>query len=174
MSPLEPSSTDDDAHQLKRTGRSLDRAAAAVPALRPELDRAFELLGRAHAALGPRPLVPVHGAAHLGQWLVDDRGRLGLVDFDRFARGEPEFDLATFVVELGAAVRTVPEPELGQAVLDGYRGVAGEVDEQRFRLYLVHKQLGRVVRAAAGLRPDGPEGADHERPGVMTRLQEHV
>jgi aminoglycoside phosphotransferase (APT) family kinase protein len=101
----------------------------------------------------------VHGAAHLGQWLVDDTGRLGLVDFDRFARGEPEFDLATFVVELRAASRGRPTEELETAVLDGFRAVAGEVDAQRLALYISHGQLGTVARTACALRPDAEERA---------------
>jgi hypothetical protein len=171
VAPLDPGDTDDDAHQLKRTRRSLERAAVAVPSMRAELDRASELLGRAHSCLGPRPLVPIHGAAHLGQWLVDDTGRLGLVDFDRFAWGEPEFDLATFLVEAGAAARSVPVEELRAAVLDGFRDVAGPVDDQRLQLYLMHKRLSRIVRAAAGLRPDGPDRAVRELAGVMEDLR---
>jgi hypothetical protein len=174
-SSLRPASTDDDAHQLKRTRRSLHRAAAAVPALGPELDRALELLAEAHAHLRPRPLVPIHGAAHLGQWLVDDTGRLGLVDFDRFALGEPEFDLATFLVEAvaagGARARGADAERLRRAVLDGYPEVAGALDEDRLRLYLLHKRLGRVVRAAAGLRPGGPERAAQALTDVMVELR---
>jgi hypothetical protein len=156
---LRPSRRDDAANQLARTQRRLVRAAAAVPALAAGLRRASDALTRAHDRLGARPLVPVHGAAHLGQWLVDDTGRLGLVDFDRFARGEPEFDLATFVVELRAASRGRPTEELETAVLDGFRAVAGEVDAQRLALYISHGQLGTVARTACALRPDAEERA---------------
>ncbi|HET6651390.1 MAG TPA: aminoglycoside phosphotransferase family protein [Nocardioides sp.] len=160
VSGLLPSRVDDSARQLARTRRQLGRGADAVPALTDDFMRALEVLMSAHERLGPASLVPIHGAAHLGQWLVDDAGRLGLIDFDRFAMGEPEFDLATFVVELlatsgarasGAALR--------DAVLDGFRSVAGEPDPARLELYLVHKGLGRAARAAAGLAPDGEERA---------------
>jgi aminoglycoside phosphotransferase (APT) family kinase protein len=103
--------------------------------------------------------VPIHGAAHLGQWLVDDAGGLGLIDFDRFAMGEPEFDLATFVVELVAASGTRASVDLQAAVLDGFGSVAGEPDPARLEVYLLHKRLGRAARAAAGLAPDGEERA---------------
>ena len=156
-STLQPSRTDDAANQLARTKRGLVRAAAAVPSLAAGLRRASDALTRAHERLGARPLVPVHGAAHLGQWLVDDTGRLGLVDFDRFARGEPEFDLATFVVELRTSSRGRPTEELETAVLDGFRAVAGEVDAQRLALYILHGRLGRVARKACALRPDAEE-----------------
>jgi hypothetical protein len=160
VSGLRPSRVDDSARQLARTWRQLGRGADAVPALADDFKRAYEALMRAHEGLAPTTLVPIHGAAHLGQWLVDDAGRLGLIDFDRFAMGEPEFDLATFVVELlatpgarasGAALR--------DSVLDGFRSVAGEPDPARLELYLVHKRLGRAARAAAGLAPDGEERA---------------
>jgi len=51
------------------------------------------------------------------QWLVDGDGRLGLVDFDRYALGEPELDIATFLVELETeSPRAVPMAELTAAV----------------------------------------------------------
>ena len=156
---LRPSRRDDATTQLVRTKRGLVRAAAAVPALAAGLRRASDALTRAHDRLGARPLVPVHGAAHLGQWLVDDTGRLGLVDFDRFARGEPEFDLATFVVELRALSQGRPTEELETAVVDGFRAVAGEVDAQRLALYILHRRLGMVARTACALRPDAEERA---------------
>ena len=156
---VRPSQADDATGQLARTKRALARAAAAAPALAPGLRRASDSLTRAHDRLGARPLVPVHGAAHLGQWLVDDTGRLGLVDFDRFAWGEPEFDLATFVVELTRAVAGTPTAELETAVVDGFRAVAGEPDEQRLALYILHRRLAKVARTACALRPDAEERA---------------
>ena len=156
-STLRSSRRDDATNLLVRTKRGLVRAAAAAPALAAGLRKASDALTRAHDRLGARPLVPVHGAAHLGQWLVDDTGRLGLVDFDRFARGEPEFDLATFVVELRASSRGRPTQELETAVVDGFRAVAGEVDAQRLALYILHRRLGRVARTACALRPDAEE-----------------
>ncbi len=162
VSPLRPRRTDDDARQLARTRRSVARAAAAAPGLEPGLQEVLEVLARAHRRLRPRPLVPAHGAAHLGQWLVAEDGRLGLVDFDRFAWGEPEFDLATFLVELAATSGAPPAGPLRAAVVEGYEERAGTVDEDRLTLYLLHKRLARVARAAAGLRPDGPERAARE------------
>jgi aminoglycoside phosphotransferase (APT) family kinase protein len=90
---------------------------------------------------------------------VDDTGRLGLVDFDRFARGDPEFDLATFMVELRASSQGRPVEELETAVIDGFRAVAGEVDARRLALYTVHKRLGLVARTACALRPDAEQRA---------------
>ena len=157
--PLRPNRRDDASVQLARTKRALTRGAAATPALSEGLRNAADSLTRAHERLAARPLVPIHGAAHLGQWLVDDTGRLGLVDFDRFAWGEPEFDLATFLVDLPELLRERETGELEAAVVDGYRSVAGDVDAHLLALYILHKRLTKVARMAASLRPDAEERA---------------
>jgi aminoglycoside phosphotransferase (APT) family kinase protein len=111
----------------------------------------------------------VHGAAHLGQWLVDDTGRLGLIDFDRYALGEPEFDLATFIVELRAeSSLRMRAAEIEESVLEGFRAVAGEPDRRRLQVYVLHKRLTRVARLATALRPDAGQRATRE----LQKLQE--
>jgi aminoglycoside phosphotransferase (APT) family kinase protein len=90
---------------------------------------------------------------------VDVTGRLGLVDFDRFAWGEPEFDLASFLVEREAMAKGRPGEAFQDAVVDGFREVAGRLDQDRLALYLAHRRLARVARSAAGLRPDDGERA---------------
>ena len=155
--PLDPVASVDAAAQLARTKRAMARAAAAAPALAPGFRTAGEALARIHERLALRPLVPTHGAAHLGQWLLDDTGRLGLVDFDRFARGEPEYDVATFVVEASASGEQPAEIE--DAVISGYHSVAPELDVERLALYVMHKRLARVARTACALRPDAEERA---------------
>ena len=177
VAPLTPTHTDNAALQLRRTERALARGAAASPAVTRGLQRALAVLTRVHDGLGPRPLVPVHGAAHPGQWLVDETGRLGLVDFDRFAWGEPEFDLASFLVEREALAKGRPDQAFQDAVVDGFREVAGRVDEERLALYLAHRRLARVGRIAARLRPDGGERAARvlEEVDVMLRtLASHL
>jgi hypothetical protein len=81
--PLRPVDRCGPAEQLARTGRALTRAAAAAPALVDRLRAARDVLARAHDRLPARPLVPVHGAPHMHQWLVDGAGRLGLAHLDR-------------------------------------------------------------------------------------------
>jgi hypothetical protein len=39
------------------------------------------------------------------------------------------------------------------------------------RLYLGHKRLSRVARAAAGLRPDGADRAGRELNGLVEELR---
>ena len=126
---------------------------------RPGCGRASDALTRVHDRLGARPLVPVHGAAHLGQWLVDDTGRLGLVDFDRFRAGGAGVRPGDVRRRAASASRGRPTEELETAVVDGFRAVAGEVDAQRLALYILHRRLGRVARTACALRPDAEERA---------------
>jgi Phosphotransferase enzyme family len=166
--PLEPVTLCGPDDQLARTGRALARAAAAAPVLAERLDAAGQVLRRAHGRLDRRPLVPVHGAPHMHQWLVDGAGRLGLVDFDRYARGEPELDLATFLVELETeSQRVVPMAELDAAAVEGFRATGGELDPSRLALHTVHKRLAKVARTAAALRP----GAEARAATHLDRLQ---
>jgi len=167
---LRPGRRADASVQLVRTGRGLARAVAASPGLSAGLRRAADALSQAHERLDERPLVPVHGAAHLGQWLVDETGRLGLIDFDRFAWGDPEFDLATFVVELRELVKGQPTEGLEAAVVDGFRAVAGGLDEHRLELYTWHKRLAKVARTASSLRPDAEERAALRLEDLQTPL----
>lgn len=160
VSALRPSRAVDATQQLARTHRGLARAAAAVPALAEDVRTVADALADIHRRLGGRRLAPSHGAAHLGQWLVDDRGRLGLVDFDRYALGEPEFDLATFFVELRAEPSLSSwAPDIEQAVLGAFSAVAGEPDHDRIQVYALHKELSRLARFATALRPDAGERA---------------
>lgn len=158
--PVVPTRRAPPADQLVRTGRTLARAAAAVPALEAGLTSAIATLERAHGRLPDRQLLPVHGTPHAKQWLVDGSGRLGLVDFDRYALGEPELDLATFLVELeNDTSRVVPVTDIETALVAGFARAGGEVDADRLLLYRVHKRLAKVARTATSLRPDGDERA---------------
>jgi hypothetical protein len=89
------------------------------------------------------------------QWLVDGSGRLGLVDFDRYALGEPELDVATFLVELETeSPRAVGMAELAAAIDAGFRAAGARLDPDRLALWTAHKRLAKVARTAAALRPD--------------------
>jgi hypothetical protein len=158
--PLHPTATNEPADQLARTGRTIRRAVTAVPALADRLDDALRLLSVLHADFSPRPLVPTHGSPHMHQWLDGD-SQLGLVDFDRFGLGEPELDLATFLVELESeSERAVPMADLRDAVIAGFESVAGPLDETRLAVYAAHKRLAKVARTTCGLRTDGPARAE--------------
>lgn len=156
-----PTLTHDAAVQLGRTRRAMQRTSRIVPALGRRLQQFDAQLARRHASLTPATLVPVHGAPHAHQWLID-ADRLGLIDFDRFALGEPEFDLATFVAELDTE-RGLSRPvqAIEQAMIDGYAAGGVTIDPRRTALYRAHKRLSKVLRTAFALRSDAAERAAH-------------
>ncbi|HEX9995220.1 MAG TPA: phosphotransferase, partial [Acidimicrobiales bacterium] len=157
--PVAPVARAGRADQLARTGRAVERAARALPPLAGELRARLAALAAAAGALPPERSVPVHGAPHVHQWLLDG-DRLGLVDFDRFAMGEPELDLATFVAELRSERRlTVPLADLEGALCAGYEAAGRPVDPAVLAWYRSHKLLSKVTRAAWAVRPDGDDRA---------------
>lgn len=125
-----------------------------VPEVAGEARRLLEELERAHAAAGRTEPHPVHGALHPAQWL-DDGVRLGLVDYDSVALGDPELDAATFLADVDVQNRErVAIDRLNAAFLDGYETVA-RLDARLLRAYRAHGRLGRAVKIARALLPDG-------------------
>jgi hypothetical protein len=154
-----PTAVHDAPVQIERTGRAVERVSLVLRDLRSELERFYAELVCRHAALPVRDLVPIHGAPHMHQWLMDGP-RLGLIDFDRFALGEPEFDLATFVAELDTE-RGLCQPvaAIEQAMIDGYAAGGITIDRRRAALYRAHKRLSKVMRTAWAVRPNAQERA---------------
>jgi hypothetical protein len=110
-----------------------------VPALRDEVQALL-------VDIVPGPPRPIHGAPHPPQWLYDG-DRLGLIDFDKLALGDPESDVATFMEAAG---------EAGAAFREGYDG---PLDEQRLTAYRNRRRIAKALRAARAVRPDGDEKA---------------
>jgi aminoglycoside phosphotransferase (APT) family kinase protein len=146
--------------QLADSTRKVAELIRLVPGLGPAATRLLdELRALQAAARGPAPR-PIHGAPHAHQWLICG-DRLGLVDFDRVALGDPERDAATFMAELDFEDRTtVGVEELNRAFLGGYEEVAGALDPALLRAYRAHKRLAKALRTARALRPDGDERAE--------------
>lgn len=143
--------------QIARTDRAVARAAARVPHLADRLRAQADRLRRAHAALAPAMLVPCHGAAHVHQWLADG-DRLGLIDFDRFAMGEPELDVATYIAELETERGMAHDAGVHEAaMLAGFADGGVPLDPRRVRLHRDHKRLAKITRTAIALRPDAAE-----------------
>jgi aminoglycoside phosphotransferase (APT) family kinase protein len=104
------------------------------------------------------------------QWLDDDDA-LGLIDFDRFAAGEPEFDAATLVADLEYEHERIAAMEdLTAAVIDGYATSGVMLDDQRLRLHRAAKQLAKVARTANSDRPDRASQASRHLTGVEQTL----
>jgi len=150
---------DEAGQQLARTGRAVAQLVARVPALAGPAHEIGDALAAAHRRLRPRPTVPVHGAPHMHQWLVDG-DLLALIDFDRLHRGDPELDIATLVAELETERRmATPVDGIEEAAVAGYESAGGPLDPERLRLYRLHKRLAKATRTAWALRPDGDRRA---------------
>ncbi len=131
-----------------------------MPALADALTERIRRLSDALELLPTARAVPIHGSPHEHQWLVDGTGRLGLVDFDRWARGDPELDAATFLGELSfepAVARDLGVLEA--ALVDGYRDGGAALDQRVLDWYLSLRLLAKVVRTTTALRVDGDEQA---------------
>ncbi len=159
-SRVAPAARYDAAAQLADSHRKATELLRLVPRLAPAVELVLDELRALHDRIGVRRPRPIHGAPHPNQWLL--RGdRLGLVDFDRVALGDPERDAATFMAELDFEDRTaVAVDELNGAFLSGYEDVAGPLDPSLLRAYRAHKRLAKALRTARALRPDGDERAD--------------
>lgn len=147
--------------QRARTDRALRRVVERVPGLAARAAAVGAVIEQRHEQLRPRELVPAHGSAHTHQWLVADDGALGLIDFDRFALGEPELDIATFAAELDTErTLALPVEVLERALCDGYESVAGRLDPDRIALYRTEKRIAKVARTAWAIRADFAERAE--------------
>lgn len=171
VSGIEPSLVDSPAHYLTRSAKSLSIVASLLPDLASRLTQVSAELARRHAALpAARAPVPVHGSPHMHQWLIDGT-RLGLIDFDRFALGEAEFDLATFLAELDTERRLqAPVAAIEAALIEGFESTGVGIDPLRMRLYRMYKHVATLKRRARALRPDAPARAERHLRRVEAML----
>lgn len=153
-STLQPTQTTSAKSQLKRSTKYADYLRTFFPALRPALDCLLARLTAIHADADPSRLRPIHGAPHAHQWL-DDGERLGLVDFDGFAWGDPELDVATFMAEMDFEDwESAPVAAINARFQAGYEAVAGPLDARLLQAYRAHKRLSKALRNAYAVRTD--------------------
>ncbi len=158
--------------QLARSARAAAHVRRRVPALTATIDRVMAELAERHRATGPAARWPVHGSPHARQWL-DDGETLGLVDFDRFATGDPELDLATYLGELDFERQLAqPVPELAAALYDGFESTGPRLDRNLLGAYRAHKRLAKVARTAKAIRPDGDDRAMRHLRRVVASLDD--
>lgn len=142
---------------LLRTERHAAEAARLVPALGERIMRLLDSVGTGSSA---GPCVPLHGSPDPTQWVVGEDPVPGLVDFDRFAWGEAEHDLACFLVEAEARVRGPAASAVLAEFVAGYEAVADPVDPEALRRHCTMRRVGKVLRAGRSLRADGDRKAE--------------
>ena len=108
----------------------------------------------------PRRLAPIHGDLNEKQVLLAG-DRVGLVDFDESAMGDPAIDLGNFLgysyYDHGMTPGRLPAETVRDAVLEGYRWQAGPMDANRFNLYLAMSLLRIAPRGFRTRDPHWPE-----------------
>ena len=150
-SGLRPAAAPPRSSPLER-GRSAGRdLARRVPALEPTVTAVLARIETLHDAAGERAARPIHGAPHPSQWLQTGDG-LALVDFDGFALGDPELDIAV----LQAEIEDERAPAgVSEAVVTGYEALAGPLDPRVLTAYRAIGRLSTARRRARAVRADG-------------------
>jgi hypothetical protein len=157
---LMPSEIVDGSTALARTRRHADDLVRRVPDLSGMVSAIVDRLAQTHARFRSCELRPIHGAPHPDQWL-DNGSELGLIDFDRFSRGDPEMDAGVVLGDLDALDQPeVPRERLVAAFLEGYRAAGVSLREPLVQAYRAHRQLAKALRAAQAIRPDGDRRAE--------------
>ena len=146
-SGVAPRTVHDAAVAMTKSELRAAELVAAIPSLAPRADELLRGLRAVHG-VSSSALAPVHGNLGLDHWLVDG-DRLGVVDFDNFALGEPERDAASFVAELEDGA---PDG-VADAFLAGWEGVAGPLDRSLTGAYAAHRLLRKARIAAWSLKP---------------------
>ena len=155
-SQLNPDRILDAAAQLAASTKYAEELARRVPQAASQLRQCLQALQAIHDRAGTgRALRPVHGDMAPGQWLVAG-SKLYLLDFDDFAFGDRELDVATFLHELEIGLPSACAcEEIGNAFLRGYETIARRLNPNLLAAYLCHKRLYRALTRARTLRPDG-------------------
>lgn len=143
---------------MERSVRHGAQLVGRVPSLADEVQHFLDHLGDSQKSR-LRAARPIHGAPVAAQWLATP-DRLGLVDFDKFAAGDPELDIGFVVADLDFedlprdAVRA-----LAAEVIEGWEAVAGPLDRGLVEVYRAHRHLRRALRTASAIRPDADQRA---------------
>ena len=153
-------------------GRSVRNAAdlsARIPRLAGTVDMLMEELAQAHSGVRARTMRPIHGSLSRTQW-VDGTSHLGLIDFDKLAFGDPEFDAAAFLTELDYDRLQVDQ--IKSAFLSSYEAVAGPLHRRLLDLYTAHERLEKALKSARAVRPDGDVRAEHHLESALAECAE--
>ncbi len=147
----------------ERFSKKLDRKRPlwlGCPVEIPGRDALIACVDEGRGLLFGRPQCFQHGDYHVGNQVVDDKGRLGVIDFNRWDYGDPweEFNRVVWCAQASAAYAS--------GYINGYFGGApGEAFFRLLRLYIAANQLSSVPWAI----PFGQGEID-----VMTRQARQV
>lgn len=113
------------------------------------------------AALTPAPPgdAVVHGDFHVGQLLLDERGKMWIVDLDDMARGHPASDLANFIAHLATsdAIGGDFRARLNECALEvahAWTALGREFDPAAFDAHLRIALVRRHLKLREAGRPD--------------------
>jgi aminoglycoside phosphotransferase (APT) family kinase protein len=142
---------------------------------RPVFELAFQWLS-AHAPPDVASLVLVHGDFRNGNLMVDERGLVGVLDWELAHLGDPMEDLGWLCVNawrFGRHERPVGGFGMREELFAGYRAAGGEVDEARVHWWEVLGTLkwGAVCEAMAAAWLSGRE-RDVEKAVIGRRASE--
>lgn len=155
-----PTAVFDGTAALARSCRHANELVRRVPSLDSMVNAIVDRLAGMHGRFPSRALRPIHGAPHPDHWL-DAGSDLGLIDFDRFSRGDPEWDAGVVIADLDALNDpAVPPERLSAAFLEGYRAAGVALCAPLVQAYRAHRQLAKALRAAQAIRPDGDRRAE--------------
>lgn len=147
----------------ERFSKKLDRKRhlwLSCPVEIPGRDALIACVDEGRELLFGRPQCFQHGDYHVGNQVVDEKGRLGVIDFNRWDYGDPweEFNRVVWCAQASAAYAS--------GYINGYFGGApGEAFFRLLRLYIAANQLSSVPWAI----PFGQEEID-----VITRQTRQV
>ena len=159
-SSIRPTRVFDAAAQVARSIDIGQDLARRVPSLAPTIGSLLDALSACHARPGAREPRPVHGDPHAEQWL-DDGERLGLLDFEAVAWGDPELDAAVFLAELDFEDDLqLPVDQLEEAYITGAAAAGLSLDRHLLLAYRGHMRLAKALRSARAVRPDGDQRAE--------------
>ena len=144
-------------------------------ATRPVFELAFQWL-RAHAPGEVASPVLVHGDFRNGNLMVDERGLVGVLDWELAHLGDPMEDLGWLCVNawrFGCHEQPVGGFGTREELFAGYRAAGGEVDEARVRYWEVLGTLkwGVICEAMADAWLSGHE-RDVEKAAIGRRASE--
>ncbi len=131
--------------KIRSSEECLDEARTITKTLEHHLPRLKQplrtLLEKFKHEAEPLPQQPIHSAFRFKQLLLDDK-RVGVVDFDGFALGDPNEDVADFMVELDNYLPEDTAPQAKRHFLETYRqSVPWTVSEKSLNWHSVLKWL---------------------------------